>query len=46
MDEDGMRCDDREFWNVSIKYVMAVLNDESFVKEIAYIMVTLHKTGC
>jgi len=32
------------FWNDATKYTL-VSNDESFVEEVAYMMVTLHRTG-
>ena len=32
------------FWNNATKYA-SVSNDESFVEEVAYMMVTLHRTG-
>ncbi|NND86992.1 MAG: hypothetical protein HKM23_06700 [Nitrosopumilus sp.] len=32
------------FWNDVIKYA-AITKDESFVEEVAYLMVTLHRTG-
>jgi len=32
------------FWNNATKYASAS-NDESFVEEVAYMMVTLHRTG-
>jgi hypothetical protein len=32
------------FWNDATKYT-SVGNDESFVEEVAYMMVTLHRTG-
>ena len=32
------------FWNNATKYASAN-NDESFVEEVAYMMVTLHRTG-
>jgi len=33
------------FWNDVTKYTASVNVDESFVSEIAYVMVTLHRTG-
>jgi len=33
------------FWEDASKYASRVNNDESFVSEIAYMMVTLHRTG-
>ncbi len=33
------------FWNIATKYAESVDNDESFVNEMAYMMVTLHRTG-
>ena len=35
----------KEFWNKATKYASAVSEDEPFVNEIAYVMVTLHRTG-
>ena len=32
------------FWNNATKYA-SVSDDESFVEEVAYMMVTLHRTG-
>jgi hypothetical protein len=32
------------FWNDATKYA-SVSKDESFVEEVAYMMVTLHRTG-
>ena len=32
------------FWNDATKYA-SQSNDESFVEEVAYMMVTLHRTG-
>ena len=32
------------FWNNATKYT-SVSDDESFVEEVAYMMVTLHRTG-
>jgi len=33
------------FWGSASKYASSVTNDEKFVSEIAYMMVTLHRTG-
>lgn len=33
------------FWDDATKYAASVNTDESFVSEIAYMMVTLHRTG-
>lgn len=33
------------FWKNATKYASAVKKDEDFVNEIAYLMVTLHRTG-
>ena len=33
------------FWGSATKYTALVTNDETFVNEIAYMMVTLHRTG-
>ena len=35
---------DMVFWNNATKYI-SVSDDESFVEEVAYVMVTLHRTG-
>jgi hypothetical protein len=35
---------DMVFWNNATKYA-SVSDDESFVEEVAYMMVTLHRTG-
>jgi hypothetical protein len=32
------------FWDNATKYT-AISKDESFVEEVAYVMVTLHRTG-
>ena len=32
------------FWNNATKYA-SISNDEAFVEEVAYMMVTLHRTG-
>lgn len=33
------------FWNNATKYAASEKEDEKFVSEIAYMMVTLHRTG-
>ena len=33
------------FWDSATKYAASANKDESFVSEIAYMMVTLHRTG-
>jgi hypothetical protein len=33
------------FWSNATKYAASIKEDESFVSEIAYMMVTLHRTG-
>ena len=33
------------FWDDATKYAASPNDDESFVSEIAYMMVTLHRTG-
>jgi len=33
------------FWDNATKYAASANEDESFVSEIAYMMVTLHRTG-
>jgi hypothetical protein len=37
-------CQEETFWDDATKYT-SFSNDESFVEEIAYCMVTLHRTG-
>jgi len=37
--------DDKEFWHQATKYASAIDEDEPFVEELAYVMVTLHQTG-
>jgi len=37
--------DDRQFWHQATKYASAIGEDEPFVEELAYMMVTLHQTG-
>ena len=34
-----------KFWNNATKYAASENDDEEFVSEIAYMMVTLHRTG-
>ncbi|MDH3677857.1 MAG: hypothetical protein OEQ12_06090 [Nitrosopumilus sp.] len=36
---------DEYFWSAATKYAATAKNDEKFVSEIAYMMVTLHRTG-
>ena len=36
---------ERNFWANATKYAASKNNDEPFVSEIAYVMVTLHRTG-
>lgn len=33
------------FWSTATKYAASAKKDEKFVSEIAYMMVTLHRTG-
>jgi sensor domain CHASE-containing protein len=33
------------FWDDATRYTVSANEDESFVNEIAYMMVTLHRTG-
>jgi len=33
------------FWGLATKYAASATDDEQFVSEIAYMMVTLHRTG-
>jgi hypothetical protein len=37
--------DENTFWSAATKYASLAKNDEKFVSEIAYMMVTLHRTG-
>ena len=37
--------DEKSFWENATKYTASKNEDESFVSEIAYMMVTLHRTG-
>jgi len=34
-----------KFWDEATKYAISANDDKSFVNEIAYMMVTLHRTG-
>ncbi len=36
---------DKSFWVNATKYASLKNEDESFVQEVAYMMVTLHRTG-
>ena len=36
---------DKQFWHQATKYASSVDDDEPFVNEMAYMMVTLHRTG-
>ena len=36
---------ENDFWNHATKYTTAGNPDEPFVNEIAYMMITLHKSG-
>ena len=36
---------DKDFWKEATKYASKFTEDESFVNEMAYMMVTLHRTG-
>ena len=36
---------DNTFWSNATRYASSCKNDETFVNEIAYVMVTLHRTG-
>jgi len=33
------------FWSNATKYAASEMNDQRFVNEIAYLLVTLHRTG-
>ena len=47
MSEEGFSKNDDtkpSFWNDATKYA-SISKDESFVEEVAYMMVTLHRTG-
>ena len=37
--------DSPSFWEEAIQYAHSVKEDEPFVEEMAYVMVTLHRTG-
>ncbi|WP_182134179.1 hypothetical protein [Nitrosopumilus sp. b1] len=39
------KSEKKTFWHYATKYAAAVQDDESFVNEMAYMMVTLHRTG-
>jgi hypothetical protein len=41
----GTTSQQNTFWGSASKYTSSVTNDEKFVSEIAYMMVTLHRTG-
>ena len=41
---DEVMPEKAEFWNDATKYTL-VSKDECFVEEVAYMMVTLHRTG-
>ncbi len=36
---------EKEFWSHATKYATSKKEDEPFVNEMAYMMVTLHRTG-
>ncbi len=36
---------EKEFWSHATKYATSKNEDEPFVNEMAYMMVTLHRTG-
>ncbi|MGI9567491.1 MAG: hypothetical protein ACR2LL_10845 [Nitrosopumilus sp.] len=40
----GKPSEQTQFWNNATKYTL-VSQDEGFVEEVAYMMVTLHRTG-
>ena len=40
-----IQAEEPTFWGNATKYVQVSNGDEPFVDEIAYIMVTLHRTG-
>ena len=42
---DEKYSNDDAFWTNATKYAALAKNDEKFVSEIAYMMVTLHRTG-
>ena len=42
--ENNQTTKNNDFWKVATKYA-AISQDESFVEEVAYMMVTLHRTG-
>jgi len=43
--EITQEVDDKQFWHQATKYASAIKEDEPFVEELAYVMVTLHQTG-
>ncbi len=43
--EITQELDDKQFWHQATKYASAIDEDEPFVEELAYMMVTLHQTG-
>ena len=40
----GKHAEKPTFWDNATKYA-SISKDESFVEEVAYVMVTLHRTG-
>ena len=40
-----IQAEEPTFWGNATKYVQVSNGDEPFVDEVAYIMVTLHRTG-
>ena len=42
---DENLSDENAFWSTATKYAALAKNDEKFVSEIVYMMVTLHRTG-
>mgnify|MGYP003329884151 FL=1 len=42
--QNSQTLKNNDFWKVATKYA-AISQDESFVEEVAYMMVTLHRTG-
>ena len=44
-ESQDIQAEEPTFWGNATKYVQVSNGDEPFVDEVAYIMVTLHRTG-
>jgi len=44
-ESSGQQLHGNPFWSNATRYASSCKNDENFVNEIAYVMVTLHRTG-